>query len=70
MSKRDSPAVWFFVGAVFILTLPRMGEGQWFPGDLWISTAAGIILTVLGFWFMLRGDRSSSRRVGDRCTNE
>lgn len=60
MSKRDSPAVWFFVGAVFALTLPRMGNGQWLPVDLWISSTAGIILTVLGFCFMLRGDRSSS----------
>ncbi|WP_104160829.1 hypothetical protein [Arthrobacter sp. ZGTC212] len=48
----DSPAIWFFVAAVFVITLPQMGNGEWLP--LWVSMAAGVLLTALGFWSMAR----------------
>ncbi|UOY97485.1 hypothetical protein MUG94_07005 [Arthrobacter gengyunqii] len=53
--KNDSPAIWFFVAAVFIITLPQMATGEWLP--LWVSMAAGVLLTSLGFWSMARGRR-------------
>ncbi|MCC3264598.1 hypothetical protein [Arthrobacter gengyunqii] len=55
--KNDSPAIWFFVAAVFAITLPQMGTGQWLPLDSWTSMAAGVLLTSLGFWSMARGRR-------------
>ncbi|WP_181034522.1 hypothetical protein [Arthrobacter sp. 08Y14] len=53
--KNDSPAIWFFVAAVFVITLPQMGNGEGLP--LWVSIAAGVLLTALGFWSMARGRR-------------
>ncbi|MBO0906797.1 hypothetical protein [Arthrobacter sunyaminii] len=55
--KNDSPAIWFFVAAVFVITLPQMGNGGWLALDSWISMAAGVLLTSLGFWSMARGRR-------------
>lgn len=54
--KSNSLAIWLFAGAVFVLTLPRIGDGRMLPIDLGISTGIGIILILLGFWALFRGN--------------
>ncbi|QGH68914.1 hypothetical protein [Pseudactinotalea sp. HY158] len=49
-----SPAVWFFVAAVFVVVLPTLPDRLNFPLNPIAAWVAGAVLTLIGFWVLLR----------------
>ena len=52
--KDFNTAVWFFVAAVFVAVSPNLGEPMNVSIPPLLSWCAAALLTVIGFWLMLR----------------
>lgn len=53
-ARKDAPAVWFFVGAVFVILSPTFGKQLDVSINPVVTWIAGAILTAVGFWAMFR----------------